>query len=114
MFTTPILVLGTALFVAYVLNWSHVVVSQRSPDGKWTISAEFDGFDGVIILRDAVGNEVARGERVGLDSEDFKPNLNITNDTASDDNFQTSWRLDAATGAWHRIPLGMPRSLPNN
>ncbi len=46
-------------------NRIDIVKSAKSPDGKWVIAAEFDRSksQGAIVIRDAVGNELARDNR---------------------------------------------------
>ena len=83
------------LFVGYLLFRSlpspiEIVSRLTSPDGKWTISDQYDSRSSnfQIILRDSSGKEIAKGTERHVDGylidllSDWNADLEITNDTA--------------------------------
>lgn len=124
------------LFAAYLvfrLSSSPIEVVSRltSPDGKWSISDEYDSRSSnfQIILRDSSGKEIAKGSERHVDSylidllSDWDADLEITNDTAGaceptivfparSDRIIVAehgtggypkWRLNAEDSKWHVI-----------
>jgi len=105
------IIVGTSaalLLLGCNTNRVQTLSSSVSPNGKWVIAAEFDGFGGAIVLRDVTGKELLRGrkELVDLPGDYRHGSLKITNDRAGeyiDGRPVIMWSLNSDTEEWYRI-----------